>query len=66
MPENAGGSSVSGCQVTVVESLAAALFDRQTPPPVDPRYTVFPEASQGAIAIDVTRPVTSPNCDVTI
>src|SRR5438105_5032630 len=56
---NTGSTSVSGPNVTL-PAAPAAFVDFQTPPPVVPTYTVFPVASAGSNATEVTRPLTNP------
>ena len=51
--------SVSGVKLTWVAG-AAALVERQTPPPVVPTKRVLPEASAGSRASEVTRPAMLP------
>jgi len=57
--ENTGSVSVRGVKLTPAAG-PAALVDLQTPPPVLPMYTVFPDESAGSIATAVIRPVTLP------
>jgi hypothetical protein len=59
LKSNTGSVSVKGENVTAPAG-PAAFTDFHTPPPVVPRYTVFPLESPGSTTIAVTRPVTAP------